>query len=591
MINRIIIRISNYFNNHKISKKLHIVYVYCVLVPLIITDAIILLEVFKADRVEVRHQSIRMCEEIEYNFLSAIEEVVLVTNNVYINRDINEFLNGHYNTALDYYNTYRSYINSIWLGTGSTARETKIMMYTDNSTILNGGGVYRLDDEVRKSDWYQFLMDSGKSRVLYIYYDNRCEPAIKCRRKISLISKLDYYKDGRCEQVLKVDMDYTHLIDSLKHMVHELPVYVCNNDKIIFSNQGYSSIGEDFTRFNKKDKVAYQQQFTSGGQEIVIYVLQKEKTILSQIMHKAPIILSLVGVNIILPYIFMSIIRRSFAERIYKLAEVFQGVENEVMHTIECDFGKDEIGILLNNYNKMATKMNDLIQTVYKNKLKEQEINIAKQNAELLALRSQINPHFLFNALESIRMRSVLKEERETAYMIQQLATIERRYVDWNTDYVRIEEEIENVRTYLELQKYRFGEKLSYKLEIDEECKKYYIPQLTIVTFVENACIHGIGSKSTPGWIFIRVFTKDNQLGLEIEDTGSGIKEPDLSRLRERMMYADISALKQKKQVGIINASIRLRMMTDGKVKFKLESEVGVGTIITIKIPLELARC
>ena len=80
----------------------------------------------------------------------------------------------------------------------------------------------------------------------------------------------------------------------------------------------------------------------------------------------------------------------------------------------------------MTNYNVMADRMNDLIQTVYVDKLKGQEMDIARQNAELLALHSQINPHFLFNALESIRMHSLLKDEKETAEMVEHLAMMQR---------------------------------------------------------------------------------------------------------------------------------------------------------------------
>ena len=114
-------------------------------------------------------------------------------------------------------------------------------------------------------------------------------------------------------------------------------------------------------------------------------------------------------VNIILPWFLMRQIDSSITVRIGELSRVFESVGKDRMTELSRVRGKDEIGSLMLNYNRMAVRMNDLIQTVYKDKLKEQEMDIARQSAELLALRSQINPHFLFNALESIRMHSVLK--------------------------------------------------------------------------------------------------------------------------------------------------------------------------------------
>lgn len=217
--------------------------------------------------------------------------------------------------------------------------------------------------------------------------------------------------------------------------------------------------------------------------------------------------------------------------------------------------------------------------------IREQEILVGRKNAELLALHSQINPHFLFNVLESIRMHSILKKENETADMVSKLAVMQRQYVEWGNDSVSIFQEIEFVKAYLALQKYRFGERLNYDIEVDRECENFKIPKLTIVTFVENACVHGIESKSSPGWIFVRIGRQGEGLEIEIEDTGSGMAEAKLTELQNNMCNADIEMLKGGGRVGIINACVRLKMVTENRVEFRVEGEEGVGTTVTIRIP------
>ena len=242
---------------------------------------------------------------------------------------------------------------------------------------------------------------------------------------------------------------------------------------------------------------------------------------------------------------------------------------------------------MIRNYNRMVKRTNELIQTVYKNKIKEQEILVGRKNAELLALQSQINPHFLFNALESIRMRSILKKENETADMVEKLAIMQRQYVDWGNDFVLVEQEIEFVKAYLSLQKYRFGDRLNYNLDIEPECMKIRIPKLTVVTFVENACVHGIESKASPGWIFVRIYQKEEQLLIEIEDTGSGMKEEQLHQIEQDMQNANIEMLKNKKSVGMLNACLRLKMCSENHVNFEIDGEEGTGIWITIRIPMK----
>ena len=213
-------------------------------------------------------------------------------------------------------------------------------------------------------------------------------------------------------------------------------------------------------------------------------------------------------------------------------------------------------------------------------------MTVARQKAEILALYSQINPHFLFNALESIRMHSIIRKEEETAYMIEKLAIMQRKYVDWENELIDIFTELEIVKDYLDLQKYRFGDKLSYEIEVEEECYKKNIPKFTIVTFVENACIHGIERKSSSGWIFVRVYQKNMQLCIEVEDTGIGMTEEEIISLQEKIDVASIEMLQNKKGVGMINACLRLKLLSNYKVNFEIEGEKGVGVIITICLPL-----
>lgn len=283
----------------------------------------------------------------------------------------------------------------------------------------------------------------------------------------------------------------------------------------------------------------------------------------------------------------MKELNRSLTMRIEQLSQVFDNVGDEELSRIEEISGNDEIGRLMENYNRMAVRTNDLIQTVYKDRIREQEMDIARQNAELLALHSQINPHFLFNALETIRMHCVLHNESEIAEMVEKLAVMERQNVDWATDTVEIGKEMEFVKAYLGLQKYRFGDRLSYELDVEEECLAVNIPKLTVVTFVENACIHGIESKTTQGWIFVRIYMEKEELCIEVEDTGSGMEEEERQKLLDRMQTASIDRLRERGRVGMINACLRIKMVTENRARFALESEKGVGTMVQIRIPHE----
>lgn len=184
-------------------------------------------------------------------------------------------------------------------------------------------------------------------------------------------------------------------------------------------------------------------------------------------------------------------------------------------------------------------------------------------------------------------MHSLLKKEYETADMVEKLALMQRQYVEWGNDIVGIRREMEFVKAYLGLQKYRFGERLNYSLEVEEDCLDIEIPKLTVVTFVENACVHGIEAKTAPGWIFVRIYQKQKDLYLEVEDTGCGMDAEKMLELKEHMQNANIDMLKGEGRVGIINACLRLKMIFGEQVAFDLEGEQGAGTTVSIRMPLE----
>ena len=252
---------------------------------------------------------------------------------------------------------------------------------------------------------------------------------------------------------------------------------------------------------------------------------------------------------------------------------------------IEDVSARDEIGDLMRNYNRMAFRIKTLVKIVYKNRIQEQEMTVARQKAELLALRSQINPHFLFNALESIRMHSLIRKDKTTAEMVEKLAVMQRQYVDWGEDLVEVGQEMEIVRNYMDLQQYRFGARLSYELDVEKECQHQKIPKLTIVTFTENACVHGIEQKTVPGWVFVRVYRENEELCIEVEDTGEGMTEKKLNSMWRKMENASIELLENEKGVGIINACLRLKMMSHDKVRFELSGEEGTGVTVLIRLP------
>lgn len=577
--------IRSRLDDYQLKKKLKFLYVYCVLLPLIITDSAIIYIFIASEHASMQKGMEGIASAVKYNFFYDVEEAAGTTKKIYMNKYVNQFLDKQFESGLDYYLGYQAFMKDSLFESSIGTTASKITMYADNPTIISGGEFRRLST-VKNQEWYRKLSASDQDGILCIYYDDSNIPLVDTRRRISFIRRLNFYRRDGCEKIVKMDLDYSGMAQSFVKMNYDAPVYVCWNDKIILSNQGHFGQWNEFDTFDLQKQVGYETTFTSYGTELKVYVLKPKIQTINQIMNNMPLIALLICINTILPWVFTKMISQSFTERLKELSEAFKRIDDEKLMEIKNARGEDEIGIVMRNYNRMVTTINDLIQTVYIDRLREQEMDIERQNAELLALHSQINPHFLFNALESIRMHSLLKNEKETACMVEKLAMMERQNFDWGTDFITVKEEISFVEAYLQLQKYRFGDRLSYKLEIMEECLNYRVPKLTIVTFAENACVHGIESKTTEGWIFVRIYLKDELFYMEIEDTGEGIEETFLNELKYKMEHASIDKLKDRKGVGILNACLRLKMATDNQVSFDVESEAGISTMVTIKIPV-----
>lgn len=584
-------KLDVYLNNLKIKRKIFLLYFYCVMLPLVLTDTVIC-GMFIHDEKEAREVRLKnMVKSVEYMMNSAADEAAALSENIYFNKYINEFLNKEFSSGLDYYNQYQELLKDSLFDSSLGTSNAIITMYTDNPTVVNGGRFWKMES-IKGKAWYEEFLASGQEMQMYFYFEASGTTNLKLPRKASFVRKLDRYKRDPYQKLLKIDLDYTQINQNLIMANYEDRVYVCKDGKIIFSNSRKLNPQQDFEKIigvNRK-KGEYIESFHLFGQDLDIYAIPKKDIFFQGILQHWLTVVLLILFNILIPCVFMQALRRTFTERLEILNRTINYRGQGKLEEIQGIQGTDEIAVLMRNYNSMVQENNDLIETVYKSRLKQQEINIARQKAELLALHEQINPHFLFNVLENIRMRSVLKQEYETAEMIEQLSIMERQYVEWGTDLLPIQEERKFVEAYLKLQKYRFGNRLSYTIEVEEGCEDYKIPKLSLVTFVENACVHGIEDKAAQCWIFVRVSQKQEELYMEIEDTGSGMPEEYLSILKEKMEHASIEMLKQKGSVGMVNACLRLKMYTEGQVKFVLESEEHVGTIVTISIPLHVLK-
>ncbi len=576
--------VEKFFNNLRFRHKFFVLYFSCVIIPLIVTDAIILNAVYQQEINTIKYDMEYVAGVYQNYFENMLSSDVTLAESVNMNPKINDFVVNRYDTGYDFVSEYYDVINDSFLETTSGLNRNSIVIYADNDTMLDSQFVKKLSG-VYTQKWYQDFIKSGRKDLISAYYDVDETNEFRSKRKFYYVKRMDYERESGVAKLVVIGHDSSTLQSNLKSFNSKYPAYVIIDDYVVFSTLGDSIIYREQVNLKNKNNVV--KSVTIAGAKVDIIIVNEERIISSAIKDNWEIGLLLIIFTVIVPFFMLSVIENTVIKRIAILENAFGSEKTNTFNSIKNVEGNDELASLMNKYNRMVDITNELVTTVYKDKIKEQESDIARQKAELLALQSQINPHFMFNALESIRMHSLLKGETETASMVDKLAVMERQNVEWGRDFVTIKKEIESIEAYLALQSYRFGDRLSFDIDVEKDCELYEVPKLTVVTFVENACVHGIESKATQGWIFVRVYKGEKELFIEVEDTGEGMTEDKVKEMVKDIEEASIETIKNRKHVGILNACLRLKMVTGHTVKFDIESEEGVGLSVIIRIPLD----
>lgn len=239
---------------------------------------------------------------------------------------------------------------------------------------------------------------------------------------------------------------------------------------------------------------------------------------------------------------------------------------------------KDEIGEVARCFNKMVEDIRGLIDKNYVITLREKE-------SELAALQAQINPHFLYNTLDSLYWQATEDENEEIAESILALSQLFRLVLNQGKSEVTVGQETELITRYLQIQKMRFSKRLNYEITIEDSIKRAKIPKLILQPFVENAIVHGFENVSTTCFLKVSGQLEEDRLRFVIQDTGIGMRPDQIDALweEEPARYA-------KQRIGryaIKNIRERLKLKYHEEFRLEIRSNVGKGTTVILIVPYE----
>lgn len=279
-------------------------------------------------------------------------------------------------------------------------------------------------------------------------------------------------------------------------------------------------------------------------------------------------------VSLIASFVIARLISAALSRPIRNLKKSMIEVQKGNLEEVALIDNKNELGDLSHTFNDMTHEIRRLIDE----NNKEQNL---KRKSEFKALQAQINPHFLYNTLDSIIWMSLADKKDEVVEMTSALAKLFRLSINKGNELISIEGEVEHVRNYLKIQKYRYDAKLTYDIHMDPSVKDFKTQKLILQPIVENAIYHGIKNKVEGGHIDVMIYKEDHYLKMQVVDNGIGMDEPTLANVIKLQAQS-------KSGVGTRNVVERLKLVYGERAIVTFESELDIGTNVTIKIPLEL---
>ena len=236
--------------------------------------------------------------------------------------------------------------------------------------------------------------------------------------------------------------------------------------------------------------------------------------------------------------------------------------------------GRDELAILEKRYSQMVKSIDKLINKNYRYALENTK-------AKLKVLQAQINPHFLYNMLQYISTNSLKAGANEVNEQIVQLGSIFKYNMDTKTDIITLRDEINHIENYIALQSGRFGNKIRFSVDYDQEVLNIMIPKMILQPLIENSIIHGMGRNTGIGNIHLGIHWKDSLI-IQVIDNGKGISMETIQHIEDR--YKNYEMPGKSSGIGIVNVLQRLRIYTDDHFKWKITSIPYEETLIELRI-------
>ena len=350
-------------------------------------------------------------------------------------------------------------------------------------------------------------------------------------------------------------------------------VYALNRENTIFFSTSHELLGTSFDpALEENAEVTTRTISTSGIQLVSIMPLDA--------LHSATMNMIRLLIRILLPAMLLIVTiillcNYRYRRRLDDLSAAMQSYTSTFAQTPISIRHHDELAMLATQFNEMCQRLDQQIKMQY-------QAEVARKTAELNALQAQINPHFLYNTIESIRMRAVEEGNLDVSEMLMQLGQMFHWMIQLDKRIVYLEDELDYNEAYLDLQKLRYENSFDSEFQIPDDTLYLGVPKFTLQPIIENALLHGLKENGLQGTITLTASVHQQTLTLQVADNGSGMDADTLSRLQQHIAgareYPDFG-------IGIRNVHTRIRMLFGDGYGVTVQSQLHAGTVVTVTLP------
>lgn len=563
-------KMIDFFRNMKFRYKLVVAYIFIGVFPIIIMGLVWYNQARTLLIVQDENNIKNYLSQAVSNMDNQLRIYDNLSNYVSFNQQIANVVRNDYESYYDMYNEFYNILDPMFASLKyfhSDIDQVTIYTYKD---IVKHNTVLGPISDIENTEWYSKVKDDNKIHWFVLQnektvFSARSIPELEQKAQVG---------------VLYVKVDYEKLFESFKQMKElDYGIFIVDkNGNNIFQfsqfekdNESMDMTFEEFKEENKKQKSYNVVQSNSTNENWTIS-LYKPKNLISKSINNM-IVGTIIAILLFITFslVVTSVLSKVMVNGLEKLRANMEQVENGNMEIMVESDSKDEVGTLIRGFGKMIIQIKALIEDVY-------ESRIIQKDYEMKALQAQINPHFLYNTLSLINWMALEVDQEEISKITLSLSTFYRTALNKGKNILLVRDEIKNMKSYLDIQLMMHDYEFDVDVQIDEDILDYQILNLLLQPLIENAIDHGIDLKNEErGCIHILGKKENDDIIISVTDNGIGMEQDKV----------DIILTNQSKGYGVRNVNERIKFYYGEKYELNIESQVGVGTKITFRIPTQ----